>query len=806
MSNLYSPNSLLKTFCGSLYFAAPELLNAHPYIGPEVDIWSFGIVLYVLVCGKVPFDDQSMAELHEKIKNGRVEYPDELSSGCVDLLSRMLVVNPQERAPLTEIMGHPWLNKGYDGPPDSYVPKRKPLSLPLDPSVTKEMAGFEFGSQDEIERSLTSILESAEYASACKNWYNMHTPGTGNNNNESTNNNTTSSPSSNGGSPAKKRSFTFDFYKRGNKDHDRDSTSSIGGGSTTSSSSLHPDPTNAYHPLISIYYLIQEKWEREHAQPVVEPAALLQPQKQQQQRVEIDVPSIPKPDPAATTIPRVPTRARSKTHGSNSMDYQPSPPPVVTSTPPPPQPTAVTQEQQTTTYTPPPQSRRNNQGYHQSHVSEPSTNNTVSPGTRQQASNLANSLLRKFSTKNKKPPSSPQHSAADSTSSPLPPIVLEQKRDEALQQEDTTQLTPTKQPQNQDHLNRSTSMKEGGLTPRQYRRTIGGATSNPPPPLPNDFKYPAPNTTTTSPTKTKMAPQQQDAATRTPSQSRKYHPSARAKSLGHTAALRKEQPAAFQEASQQQNNNNDDIFDDVSLNTPPSSESSTNGLGALTSTTNNNNNNNTAGTPSIDYPKQVFLKGFFSVQSTSTKSLAFIRSDIIRVLSQLGVEYKEIKGGFLCVHKSSIKSSSSNSQQQRQSIEDELGQHQGLVSSPPMSPQGANSGSGGGHWRKLSFGSGLFTGSASRKRGTESSGNILDSDISAESVGAVGSTPGTGGSDMIGMNGGTVNTSVRTPLRFECYIVKVPLLSLHGVQFKKLTGNSWQYKNLASKILSELRL
>ena len=85
LSNLYSPTSYLSTFCGSLYFAAPELLNAKPYTGPEVDVWSFGIVLYVLVCGKVPFDDQSMPALHAKIKRGQVEYPAWLSSGKLAL-------------------------------------------------------------------------------------------------------------------------------------------------------------------------------------------------------------------------------------------------------------------------------------------------------------------------------------------------------------------------------------------------------------------------------------------------------------------------------------------------------------------------------------------------------------------------------------------------------------------------------------------------------------------------------------------------------------------------------------------------
>jgi len=60
---------------------APELLNAKEYVGPEVDIWSMGIILYVLVCGKVPFDDESMPVLYQKIKAGRVDYPPYLSSG-----------------------------------------------------------------------------------------------------------------------------------------------------------------------------------------------------------------------------------------------------------------------------------------------------------------------------------------------------------------------------------------------------------------------------------------------------------------------------------------------------------------------------------------------------------------------------------------------------------------------------------------------------------------------------------------------------------------------------------------------------
>jgi serine/threonine protein kinase len=86
LSNLFLPQSQLNTFCGGSYFAAPEILEANPYIGPEVDIWSFGVVLYTLVCGRVPFDDQSLAGLHHKIKYSFVEYPKWLSAGKRDRL------------------------------------------------------------------------------------------------------------------------------------------------------------------------------------------------------------------------------------------------------------------------------------------------------------------------------------------------------------------------------------------------------------------------------------------------------------------------------------------------------------------------------------------------------------------------------------------------------------------------------------------------------------------------------------------------------------------------------------------------
>ncbi|KAK4514892.1 Squalene epoxidase [Mucor velutinosus] len=166
LSNVYSPTQQLNTFCGSLYFAAPELLRAKQYTGPEVDVWSFGVVLYVLVCGRVPFDDTNLPALHEKIKSGIVEdYPDHLGKDCLDLLSKIFVVDPSRRITLSAIQSHPWMNKGYEEPIRNYLPHRQPLEH-IDMDIVNGMDGFGLGSPQEIAEKLQKIISSAAYQTA----------------------------------------------------------------------------------------------------------------------------------------------------------------------------------------------------------------------------------------------------------------------------------------------------------------------------------------------------------------------------------------------------------------------------------------------------------------------------------------------------------------------------------------------------------------------------------------------------------------------------------------------------------------
>ncbi|PCH34832.1 Pkinase-domain-containing protein [Wolfiporia cocos MD-104 SS10] len=292
LSNLYDPATHLSTFCGSLYFAAPELLNAKVYTGPEVDVWSFGVVLYVLVCGKVPFDDQSMPALHAKIKRGLVEYPVWLSAECKHLLTRMLVTNPAARAPLSEVLNHPWMLRGFRGPPDSHVVHREPLRADeLDRQVIRGMKGFEFGTEEEIERKLIEVLESDAYYRAVQHWERKRMIPNGRNGNgrhwgESFSNSSLAisqegahSLNGKGETPSSKsrRRFSgFDFYKR--KFFSPSSSppgTPFAGSPPTSQSHLSntslndpsqrepPDPTYGFHPLVSMYFLSREKMERE---------------------------------------------------------------------------------------------------------------------------------------------------------------------------------------------------------------------------------------------------------------------------------------------------------------------------------------------------------------------------------------------------------------------------------------------------------------------------------------------------------------------------------------------------------------
>ncbi|KAK7052291.1 Non-specific serine/threonine protein kinase [Favolaschia claudopus] len=112
---VFDPLGRLDAACGSSYFPAPEMLTGKSYVGPEVDVWCLGIILYTLVCSKVPFDGPNLSVIHDKIRRGAVaEYPPHLSIQCRSLLQPMLATEGASRASLAAVIPHPWMVDGLE--------------------------------------------------------------------------------------------------------------------------------------------------------------------------------------------------------------------------------------------------------------------------------------------------------------------------------------------------------------------------------------------------------------------------------------------------------------------------------------------------------------------------------------------------------------------------------------------------------------------------------------------------------------------------------------------------------------------
>lgn len=127
LSNFYDNKMLLNTFCGSLYFAAPELLSGQRYCGPEIDVWSLGVILYVMLCGCVPFDDENVQGLQTKIKSAEFTFHKNISREAMDLIRGMIAAQSSSRMSLDQIIASEWINKGQKERINNYMNKRYPV-------------------------------------------------------------------------------------------------------------------------------------------------------------------------------------------------------------------------------------------------------------------------------------------------------------------------------------------------------------------------------------------------------------------------------------------------------------------------------------------------------------------------------------------------------------------------------------------------------------------------------------------------------------------------------------------------------
>ncbi|KAM3830283.1 MAP/microtubule affinity-regulating kinase 4 isoform 1-T1 [Vipera latastei] len=152
-SNEFTLGSKLDTFCGSPPYAAPELFQGKKYDGPEVDIWSLGVILYTLVSGSLPFDGQNLKELRERVLRGKYRVPFYMSTDCENILRRFLVLNPAKRCTLEQIMKDKWINIGYEG--EELKPYREPEEDFADAKRIEVMVGMGY-TREEVKEALAN--------------------------------------------------------------------------------------------------------------------------------------------------------------------------------------------------------------------------------------------------------------------------------------------------------------------------------------------------------------------------------------------------------------------------------------------------------------------------------------------------------------------------------------------------------------------------------------------------------------------------------------------------------------------------
>ncbi|KAE7997232.1 hypothetical protein FH972_001882 [Carpinus fangiana] len=109
-------DGLLHTQCGTPAYVAPEVLRKKGYDGAKADIWSCGVILFVLLAGYLPFQADNLMKMYRKVFKAEFEFPQWFSTDAKQLISQLLVSDPAKRISIPEIMQNPWFQKGFVKP------------------------------------------------------------------------------------------------------------------------------------------------------------------------------------------------------------------------------------------------------------------------------------------------------------------------------------------------------------------------------------------------------------------------------------------------------------------------------------------------------------------------------------------------------------------------------------------------------------------------------------------------------------------------------------------------------------------
>ncbi|XP_070506602.1 serine/threonine-protein kinase BRSK2 isoform X2 [Chironomus tepperi] len=136
MASLQPAGYMLETSCGSPHYACPEVIRGEKYDGRRADVWSCGVILYALLVGALPFDDDNLRQLLEKVKRGVFHIPHFVPPDCQNLLRGMIEVNPEKRLTLSEINRHPWVTAGGKSELELELPMMEVVQTHVIPTIS----------------------------------------------------------------------------------------------------------------------------------------------------------------------------------------------------------------------------------------------------------------------------------------------------------------------------------------------------------------------------------------------------------------------------------------------------------------------------------------------------------------------------------------------------------------------------------------------------------------------------------------------------------------------------------------------
>jgi len=155
----FKSDRLLDTYCGSVAYAAPEIVEGKKYSGPAADIWSLGVILFTLLCGYLPFDDdnQNEAEIQKRILSCEYEIPAFLSKDAADLISKIFITTQSSRISISDLLEHPFLKETSEGsqPEPKITPATSFTSEEEQLLSNMELLGFD------VEEMISSIKNHA---------------------------------------------------------------------------------------------------------------------------------------------------------------------------------------------------------------------------------------------------------------------------------------------------------------------------------------------------------------------------------------------------------------------------------------------------------------------------------------------------------------------------------------------------------------------------------------------------------------------------------------------------------------------